>query len=144
MARPLRCAASLRLAGGPSLFSSGLRPSFRGHRPQNFSESESCQLIVRSRASERRLRYGSATPMRGKSQTCRRALFKILRSMTAKEGSETRRKNEGPVTASQRLAAHRSGRAIAPQSLIGPGSHSQLRRLAAHRSGRAIPETVAH
>src|SRR5262249_45485012 len=68
---------------------------------------------------------GSATPMRGKSATCRRLLSRILRSMTA-IGSETRRRSERRLTASRRLAAHRSGRAIAKSVLISFGAHIQI------------------
>ena len=54
---------------------------------------------------------GSATPMRGKSATCRKAALRIWRSMTEEDGVGDREEKER-LPASLKLAAHRRGRAI--------------------------------
>jgi len=53
--------------------------------------------------------YGSAMLMRGKSLTCRESLPKLA---VYDRGSETLEQRQS-VPASQRLAAHRSGKAMA-------------------------------
>ena len=80
--------------------------------------------------------YGSATPMRGKSLTCRQSL--TFSSGLRPFSCGHRPPNfSGRSTASRRLAAHRSGRASAQVASLSSAFLNLSQRLAAHRSGRA-------
>jgi len=92
-------------------------------------------LRTRKILNESYLCSGSATPMRGKSLTCRHDQPETLRSVTANWVEDPKKRDSLP--ASQRLAAHRRGRASPSQSWFG--CEGLKLRLAAHRRGRASP-----